>query len=169
MLSRIFTIRIIFAALVVLAFGYGVYEALSYAYLARIFPLYICLAMFILASINLVQEIRISWKQVEHSGVGFVDLEAKWDIAMVEVLKRFFYFLGIILVLYVSISLIGYTLSITLFLVLFYRFITNTSWLVAIVAGLAGLGFISLISKLLVIDWPSGILQNWIGLPWPLG
>ena len=169
MLSRIFTIRIIFAALVVLAFGYGVYEALSYAYLARIFPLYICLAMFILASINLVQEIRISWKQVEDSGVGFVDLEAKWDIAMVEVLKRFFYFLGIILVLYVSISLIGYTLSITLFLVLFYRFITNTSWLVAIVAGLAGLGFISLISKLLVIDWPSGILQNWIGLPWPLG
>ncbi len=169
MQSRILTIRIIFAALVVVGFGYGVYEAFSYAYLAKIFPLYISLAMFVLACINLLQEIRTSWKEAEHSGVGFVDLEAKWDMAMVEVLKRFCYFLGIVLVLYASISLIGYSLSITLFIIVFYRFITNTNWWVAIVAGLAGLGFISLISKLLVIDWPSGVLQNWISLPWPLG
>ena len=167
--SRVFTIRVIFATLVVLAFGYGIYEAVSYMYLAKIFPLYVCLAMFILSCINLVAEIRISWKQLEHSGVGFVDLESKWDMAMVEVLKRFCYFLGIVLVLYASISLIGYSLSITIFVILFYRFITNTNWWVAIVAGLAGLGFISLLSKLLVIDWPSGVLQNWISLPWPLG
>ena len=169
MQSRILTIRIIFAALVVVGFGYGVYEAFSYAYLAKIFPLYISLAMFVLACINLVQEIRTSWKQAEHSGVGFVDLEAKWDIAMTDVLRRFCFFLGILLVLYGSILIIGYSLSITLFVALFYRLITKTSWWVAIVAGLAGLGFISLISKLLVIDWPSGIIQNWITLPWPLG
>lgn len=169
MQSRILTIRIIFSTLVVVGFGYGIYEALSYAYLAKIFPLYISLVMFILACINLVQEFRTSWRQAEHSGAGFVDLEAKWDMAMMEVLKRFCYFMGILLVLYASISLIGYSLSITLFVVLFYRFITNTKWWVAIVAGLAGLGFISLISKILVIDWPSGVLQNWISLPWPLG
>ena len=30
-----------FSVLITLAFGYGVYEALSYAYLAKIFPLYV--------------------------------------------------------------------------------------------------------------------------------
>lgn len=167
--SKLLNIRIIFAGLVVAAFAYGIYEAFSYAYLAKIFPLYISLAMFILACINLVMEIRISWKQLEHLGVGFVDLEAKWDMAMADVLKRFGFFLGIILVLYGGISIIGYPLSITFFVILFYRLITKTSWWVAAVAGLAGLGFISLISKLLVIDWPSGVIQNWIQLPWPLG
>ena len=98
-----------------------------------------------------------------------MDLEAKWDMAMVEVLKRFCYFMGIVLVLYASIFLIGYSLSITLFIIVFYRFITNTKWWAAIMGGVAGLGFISLISRLLVIDWPSGVLQNWISLPWPLG
>ena len=98
-----------------------------------------------------------------------MDLEAKWDMAMAEVLKRFGFFLWIILVLYGCMLIIGYPLSITLFVILFYRIITNTSWWVAGVAGLAGLGFISLISKLLVIDWPSGVIQNWIPLPWPLG
>lgn len=167
--SKLLNIRVIFAGLVVLTFGYGIYEAFSYAYLAKIFPLYISLVMFVLACINLVMEIRISWKQLEHSGVGFVDLEAKWDMAMAEVLKRFGFFLWIILVLYGCMLIIGYPLSITLFVILFYRLITNTSWWVAGVAGLAGLGFISLISKLLVIDWPSGVIQNWIPLPWPLG
>ena len=47
---------------------------------------------------------------------------------------------------------IGYSLSITLFVIVFYRFITSTHGWVAIMGGLAGLGFISLISKLLVID-----------------
>ena len=32
-------------------------------------------------------------------------------------------------------------------------------------AGLAGLGFLALVSKLLYMDWPEGIFK----LPWPLG
>ena len=161
--------RLLFAAIIVLAFGYGMYEAFSYAYLAKIFPLYVSLVMFILACINLAHEIRISWKNVQESGVGFVDLESDWDIPMSTVVKRFARFLALLLLLYSSIWLVGYSLSITIFLVFFYRFLTRTSWWVAFGAGFAGLGFISLISKLMVIDWPSGIIQNWIHLPWPLG
>lgn len=165
---RLLSVRLVFAAIMVLAFAYGMYEAFSYAYLARIFPLYISLVMFVLACINLAQEIRISWKRVQVSGVGFVDLESDWDIPMSTVMERFIRFLALLLLLYASIWLVGYSLSITIFLVFFYRFLTGTSWWVAFGAGFAGLGFISLISKLMVIDWPSGIIQNWIQLPWPL-
>ena len=166
---RLLNFRLLFAAITVLAFAYGMYEAFSYAYLAKIFPLYVSLVMFILACINLAHEIRISWKEVQESGVGFVDLESDWDIPMSTVVKRFARFLALLLLLYGSIWLVGYSISITIFLIFFYRFLTKTTWWAALVAGLAGLGFISLISKLMVIDWPSGIIQNWINLPWPLG
>ncbi|UCG65861.1 MAG: hypothetical protein JSW12_02075 [Deltaproteobacteria bacterium] len=166
---RLLSFRLVFAAIMVLAFAYGMYEAFSYAYLAKIFPLYISLFMFVLACINLAQEIRISWKRVQASGVGFVDLESDWDIPMSAVLDRFARFLALLLLLYASIWLMGYSISITIFLILFYRFLTKTTWWVAFGAGFAGLGFISLISKLMVIDWPSGIIQDWIHLPWPLG
>jgi len=169
MQHRLLSVRLVFAAIMVLAFGYGIYEAFSYAYLAKIFPLYVSLVMFVLACINLAQEIGISWKEVQESGVGFVDLESDWDIPMTTVIGRFCTFLAILLFLYASIWLVGYSISITIFLVLFYRFLTKTTWGVALVAGFAGLGFISLISRLMVIDWPSGIIQNWIQLPWPLG
>jgi putative tricarboxylic transport membrane protein len=161
--------RLLFAAIIVLAFGYGMYEAFSYAYLARIFPLYISLVMFVLACINLAQEIRISLKRAQATGVGFVDLESDWDIPMSTVMERFLRFLVLLLLLYATIWLVGYSLSITIFLIFFYRFLTGTSWWAAFGAGFAGLGFISLISKLMVIDWPSGIIQKLIELPWPLG
>jgi hypothetical protein len=163
--ARILSFRVLFSGLVALGFGYGIYGAVSYAYLAMIFPLYLSIGMFVLACINFVMEIRISSESRQHAGGGFTDLEAEWDVSPKEVLRRFFFFLGIILVLYGSIVLIGYLLSITLFIILCYRFISKTTWLKAIVAGMAGLGFIFLISELLVIEWPSGIINRWISIP----
>lgn len=168
-ISRLLKIRVVFAAFIFVAFGYGMCEAFSFGFLAKIFPLYISLFCTILAFFNLILEIRHSWREVIDSGVGFVDLESEWDIPMSEVIKRFCRYLLLLLLLYVSIWLLGYSLSITIFLVIFYRFLAGTTWRIASVAGLAGLAFISLISKLMVIDWPSGIIQNWIDLPWPLG
>ncbi len=49
------------------------------------------------------------------------------DISMTTVIERFSLFLGILLLLYASIWLVGYPLSIIIFLVLFYRFITKTT------------------------------------------
>ncbi|MCK4783845.1 MAG: hypothetical protein KAV87_08860 [Desulfobacteraceae bacterium] len=167
--SRLINARVIFAALMVLAFGYWTYEAFPFGFLARIFPLYTSLFCLILGLIDLCLEIRRSWKGVQDSGGGLADLESNWDIQMTVVVSRFCSFIGMLLVLYAGIWLVGYPISITLFLVFFYRFLTGTTWRIASVAGLAGLAFISLISRLMVIDWPSGIIQNWIHLPWPLG
>jgi len=167
--SRLINVRVIFAALMVLAFGYCTYEAFSFGFLAKIFPLYISLFCLILGLIDLGLEIRRSWKGVQDSGGGLADLESKWDISMTVVLSRFRSLIGMLLVLYAGIWLVGYPISITLFLVIFYRFLAGTTWRIASVAGLAGMAFISLISRLMVIDWPSGIIQGWIQLPWPLG
>ena len=166
MQSKFQYLRLIFSAIVILAFGYGIYEALSYAYLAKIFPLYISLVLCVLAGANLIQEIWASRRGTQTESSGAADLDSEWgDFAMSEVLRRFSVFVMVIIVLYVFIWLIGYPLSITLFIIILYRYITRTQWHWAIVAGLAGLGFLALVSKLLYMDWPEGVVK----LPWPLG
>jgi hypothetical protein len=157
---------IAFSVLVTLAFGYGTYEAFSYAYLAKIFPLYISLVLFVLAIINLIQEIRSLRKGIGADSKTTADLESEWgDLAMSDVLRRFSVFIVVMIVLYALVWLIGYPLGITLFIIILYRYVSKTKWHWAIVAGLAGLGFLALVSKLLYMDWPEGILK----LPWPLG
>ena len=166
MIKKLLSIRILFAAAVTLGFAYGVWEARTYAYLARIFPFYVSLVLFFLALINLVQEIRKTLQGVaEEEAGGTADLEVKWDIEMSQVLMKFVFFVAIIIILYGCIWLIGYPLSITIFIILMYRYLSETKWVWALVAGLAGLGFLALVSKLLYMDWPEGIFK----LPWPLG
>ncbi len=164
--SKFRYLQLIFSAIVMLAFGYGIYEAFSYAYLAKIFPLYISLVLFILAIINFIQEIRASRKGLGVDSKTTADLESEWgDIPMSDVLQRFSVFIVVMIVLYALVWLIGYPLSITLFIIILYRYVSRTKWHWAIVAGLAGLGFLALVSKLLYMDWPEGIFK----LPWPLG
>ena len=166
MQSKFDYLGLTFSAFVVLAFGYGIYETFSYAYLAKIFPLYVSLVLCVLAIINFIQEIRASRKGAKVDSTGAADLESEWgDFAMSDVLQRFCVFVVVIIVLYALVWLIGYPLSITLFIIILYRYVTRTKWHWAIVAGLAGLGFLALVSKLLYMDWPEGIFK----LPWPLG
>jgi hypothetical protein len=166
MAKKLLSIRIVFSALVTLAFAYGVYEALGYAYLAKIFPLYVSLVLLVVGLINLAQEIRDKWKGVsEVKSGGTADLEVKWDIQMSQVLQKFGVFLAMLIVLYGCIWLIGYPVSITGFIILLYRYVARTKWHWALVAGAAGLGFLALVSKLLYMDWPEGLIR----LPWPLG
>ncbi len=166
MIKKLLSIRILFAAAVTLGFAYGVWEARTYAYLARIFPFYVSLVLFFLALINLAQEIRKTLQGVaEEAAGGTADLEVKWDIEMSQVLRKFILFVAIIVILYGGIWLIGYPLSITIFIILMYRYLSETKWVWALVAGLAGLGFLALVSRLLYMDWPEGIVK----LPWPLG
>lgn len=166
MIKNLLSNRILFAAAVTLGFAYGVYEARTYAYLAKIFPFYVSLALFFLALINLVQEIRKTLQgTAEADAGGTADLEVKWDIEMSEVLMKFLLFLVVIIILYGFIWLIGYPLSITIFIIVMYRYLSETKWIWALIAGLAGLGFLVLVSKLLYMDWPEGVFK----LPWPLG
>jgi hypothetical protein len=155
-----------FSVLVTLAFGYGIYEALSYAYLAKIFPLYVSLVLCFVAIVNLILELRTSQKGTRTSSSGSADLSAEWgDITMSEVLRKFLVYIFVILGLYGCIWLIGYPLSITAFIVLLYRYLAGAKWHWALAAGLCGLGFLALVSRLLYMDWPQGLIK----LPWPLG
>ncbi len=148
-------------------FAYGVWEAREYAFLARVFPFYVSMVLVVCAVINIVMEARkaVDDASAPGSDTGGSDLGVNWEMPMAQVWRRFAFYVGVIVVLYFFIYLIGYPLSVSLFIYFFYRFVTRTKSRAAVIAGAAGLGFLALASKVLEMDWPEGLVQ----LPWPLG
>ncbi len=166
-MSRYLTLRNLFSLFLIAWFGYGVWEARSYAFLAKIFPFYISLVLLIFAVISIFLEIRTVVDQADdlHEKSSGSDLSVDWDMPMSVVWTRFGLYIGIILAVYILIYLVGYPLTMFLFIGLFYRFIAKAKWVTSLVASCAGLGFLALTSHLLGMDWPVGLIK----LPWPLG
>lgn len=166
-MKRFLTVNNIFSLFLVLWFAYGVWEARSYAFLAKIFPLYVSLVLLVIAVISVVLEVRKVVDRAEdlHQASSSADLSVDWDLPLTVVWRRFGLYIAIILGVYLGIFLIGYPLALSLFILLFYRLIAKANWTAAVIAGCAGLGFLALASCVLGMDWPQGLIK----LPWPLG
>lgn len=166
-MSKFLTLRNLFSVFLIAWFAYGVWEARSYAYLARIFPFYVSLVLLIIAIISIILEIRKIVDQAEdlHEKSSHADLSVDWDMPMSVVWRRFGLYIGIILAVYAAIYFIGYPLAISLFVCIFYRFVAKAKWVISILAGLVALGFLALASDVLNMEWPAGLIK----LPWPLG
>jgi hypothetical protein len=166
-MRRWWTMKNAFALFLLLWFAYGVWEARSYGFLAKIFPFYVSLVLLILMLVHIVMEIVRGARKAGggSQAAGGADLSVDWDMPMAEVYRAFIIFIGILVGVYLSIYVIGYPLAMTLFIFIFYRFMANASWLTSLVAGAAGLGFMALASHVLGMYWPEGLIT----LPWPLG
>ena len=147
-------------------FAYAAYEAIEYMFLARVFPLFLSLVMLGLSLINLILDMITTVKKREFSGPGIVDLETQWDMPIRDVWVRFGIYFGILLLLYLCIFVAGYVISMVLFVTVFYRWIARSGWPVAVIAGAAAFVFIQVAAKILVVDWPSGLIHQWVRLPW---
>ncbi|MEM6694879.1 MAG: tripartite tricarboxylate transporter permease [Pseudomonadota bacterium] len=65
-------------------------------------------------------------------------------------------------------ALVGFILALAAFLVLFIRFRAQKSWGFAALYAVAGIAFICGMAWLLNRDFPPGLLQSLVNLPWPL-
>jgi hypothetical protein len=110
-------------------------------------------------------QLRRTSKTAEQEGASLSDLSASWDISFELVWRRFFVFFTMILLLYGCFWILGYPLTMILFIFLFYRFAAGASWWASVVAGFSGLAFLALASHVLGMQWPEGLIT----LPWPLG
>jgi putative tricarboxylic transport membrane protein len=166
-MARFLTLKNIFSLFLVVWFAYGVWEARSYAFLAKIFPFYVSLVLLLCAVISIVLEVRKIVDRADdlHDTSSGSDLSVDWDLPMSEVWRRFGLYIGIILAVYVFIYFIGYPLAMTVFICLFYRLIAKAKWTISLIAGCAGFGFLALASRVLGMEWPQGLLK----LPWPFG
>ena len=166
-MRRWLTLKNVFSLFLVVWFAYGVWEARSYGFLAKIFPFYVSLVLLILAVVHIVMEVVRTLRKTggDSNTTGGGDLSVDWDMPMAEVYGAFLIYVGIIIGVYIVIYLIGYPVAMTLCSIIFYRFMANAGWLGSLIAGAAALGFMALASHVLGMYWPEGL----ISLPWPLG
>ncbi|UCH76202.1 MAG: tripartite tricarboxylate transporter permease [Rhodospirillales bacterium] len=66
-------------------------------------------------------------------------------------------------------SLIGFVLALPLFLVSFLRIRAGLNWPRVLILSAAGIGFMIAMAGWLHRDFPPGLLQELVRLPWPLG
>lgn len=67
-----------------------------------------------------------------------------------------------------SVLLIGFWLAIVGFFLFFLRSRSDASWTRIAVMTVCGVGFITVLSYVMVLDFPGGLLQYYVHLPWPL-
>lgn len=166
MLKKIININNIFTFCLVITFTYGVWEAREYAFLAKLFPYYISWVLLVLSVIQLGIDIHQSVAGATgDKKINLADLSTNWGISDDIVWMRFSIYIFTIIALYAMIWIMGYPLSITMYILIFYRFMAKASWTGSCIAAAAGMAFLAVASRVLGMDWPQGLIV----LPWPLG
>ena len=132
----------------------------DYAAADRVFPRFVAGVSIIGALILLVQ---MMLRPESHA--LFADREASDSDANAYGLWNTLAWFAALLLLT---SLLGFILALGLFLLAFIRFRARRSWGFAALYTAAGIGFICLMAGLLNRDFPPGLLQNYVDLPWPL-
>jgi len=133
----------------------------DYAAVDRVFPVFVASVSLIGALILLVQMMM-----VPETHVLFADRENAPEskdnaFALWPTLAWFAFLL-------IMTSLLGFILALAIFLMSFLRLRAGLTWLYAALYSVAGIVFMCLMAWTLNRDFPPGLLQAYVDLPWPL-
>ncbi len=126
----------------------------------KVFPMFVAGVSIVGSAILLIQ---MMWAHESHP--LFSDREADKHASEDKPLWSMLAWFAALLILT---SLLGFILALALFLIAFIRFGAGKSWPYATSYMLIGIGFMCFMAYLLNRDFPAGLLQNYINLPWPL-
>jgi hypothetical protein len=140
----------------------AIYLALEWPFKAKLFPLSVSIPLFILAGIQLLQ-LLVGKEEIIESAA--VDLEFSSDvppeIERRRVITAFSWIAGFILAVY----LIGFPLTVPLFICFYLRFESGVGALPTIAAtAITWAMFYGLFQKLVHLQFEQGAIQTWLGL-----
>ncbi|KJZ10902.1 tricarboxylate transporter [Marinomonas sp. S3726] len=156
--------QVIFAAAVCLTFAYGLYDSLQQSFLGGVFTAGLSGLMLILSSIVL-------YKLVTNKFDGPVNFDNeivagyKGDQSVASLMHYIYWLVGLILGCFV----LGYLISISLFFIAFLVLKARTSFIKTASLTMSAVLFLSVLSHVMVLDLPRGLLQDLVQLPWPIG
>ena len=153
-----------FATLVFAFLVWGLLDGLSQSFLGGIYTIGIAVVSLPIAA----RLVFLTWANRTDNTVNF-DLEVEGDHLQSADTPPLLHYLLWLAGFLVSIMLIGFWLSIVGFFLLFLRVKTDASWTrIAVMTG-CGVGFVSALAWIMVLDFPGGVLQEAFVLPWPIG
>ena len=153
----------VFAAAILICFVYGFYDGLQQSFLGGVFTTWICVAMIGSSGIVLYQLLA-----GHTDGPVNYDLEAGYAGAREAGMTgpwRYVAWLGGLLV---ASALVGFFIAIVAFFILFLRGDARVSWARTVVLTGAAAAFLLVLADALVLDFPPGVLQDSVDLPWPI-
>ncbi len=78
------------------------------------------------------------------------------------------FYIGMLIVMLLFSGLVGFVLGIATFIAIFLWRAANLEWWKAIIGGAGFVLFLGILSNQLTLRYPTGLLQNFVTLPWPL-
>lgn len=127
----------------------------------KVFPVTVGIVTLIACTVLILR-----MKAKPETDVVFADLETGGDDGAAPhglwaTLAWFAFLLG-------ASALVGFVLALTVFLLSFLRLRAGVSWTRAIILTAIGIGFLVFLGGTLGRDFPPGLLQEYMDLPWPL-
>ena len=154
------TPQMIFLGLITAFVVYVIYEMTQLTFLARVFPLSVALITLAL----LVSAFALSLRN--RPSYVLQDNERDWS-AEERPAHSVWHYLGWILGLLVATAAVGFVLGIFVYITVFLRVKALVSWPKAALAASGAVVTLSVLSRILVLDYPEGILQLLVAMPWP--
>jgi putative tricarboxylic transport membrane protein len=154
--------QVVFALLVLAVFGYGIWDASQHSFLGQVFPfataavmaLFVVYLLFVLLlaesghPAHYDQEREPGYQEL---GIASLWSNVAWFAAM-----------------FAGTALVGFIPAITTFFLVFLTVKAKAPiWLTVLLTG-CGISLMLVLGYMLVLDFPSGLLQDYVELPWPL-
>jgi len=155
--------QIVFAVLMLIVFGYGVLSSYPLSFLGAVFPLATSALMLLFTGF-------IVWRlwsgDTGHSTHYDQELAAK--VKAEHDGKSVWPSVAWFALLFGLTTLVGFILSLAIFITGFLVSRTSLGWGRSLVYTVVCIGFMSTVGHYMTLDFPSGLLQRMVELPWPL-
>jgi TctA family transporter len=152
--------QLVFLGVIAACAAYMVYESVELTFLARVFPLSVALVTLALLAAVLVVSMRNRPSHVLYDG------EREWN-EVERPAHSPLHYQGWMLGLLVAAAVFGFVLGVFAFISVFLRVKANVAWPRAALAASGAVLVLSAMSHFLVLDYPEGILQRLVAMPWP--
>lgn len=155
--------QLLFALAMLAVFAYGAASSAPLSFLGKVFPLATSLLMLAFTG-------YLVWRLITgkpgHSAHNDQELAARADGTHdgTSIWPSAAWFL----LLFVMTALAGFILAMTLFMLTFLSARARTRWWVALLYTALSIAFMVTLGHFLHLDFPGGLLQRMVELPWPL-
>jgi len=150
--------QLLFGLFVAVAFSYGIYDSLKQSYLAKIFPLG-------LSILGLSGTLFVLWQLVwgPRDGAAVFDTEAAEEEGVLSMEHYMVWLLGLMAVS----ALVGFLIGLSIFFAVFLHMKAQASPLRNLILTGSAFLFLVAMSYFFVMDFPGGVLQELVDMPWP--
>jgi tripartite tricarboxylate transporter TctB family protein len=154
--------QVLFCLLLIAVSGFAIFSASGWTFKAKLFPLSVSIPLLILATAQLLM---ILFGKEQTNDIAVMDIDFATDVPPELVRRRvigvFCWIVSFILLVF----LLGFPVTVPLFIFLFLKYQSEVSWLTSIMStAITWGGFYLLFQWLVHIQFQDGAIQTWLGM-----